>query len=81
MRTPVTIEVITSFKFAHHGYEVVEYLAGTVLEVSAECAEVALAEKWAKPKQAAKKHRPAEEAANAEESKQAAPFDTAAQQV
>lgn len=42
------IEVIKDFKFAHRGVEVVEYQVGEVVEVSDRCAEVALAEKWAR---------------------------------
>lgn len=48
------IEVIKDFSFAHRGVEVVSYHAGDVVEVSDRCAEVALAEKWAKQPKASK---------------------------
>jgi hypothetical protein len=41
------ITVIKDFKFAERGLFVTEYAAGETYEVSDECAEVALAEKWA----------------------------------
>lgn len=44
----VTIEVVKDFKFAHRGCDVVEYTAGETVDVSERCAEIALAEKWAK---------------------------------
>lgn len=50
----VAIEVVETFKFAHRGCDVVEYEKGAVVEVEAECAEIALREKWAKPAKAQK---------------------------
>lgn len=50
----VTIEVIEGFKFAHRGVEVREYSKGETVEVEAECAEIAIREKWAKPGKARK---------------------------
>lgn len=50
----VTIEVVKAFKFAHRGCDIVEYPAGAVIEVTERCAEVALAEKWARPVKAKK---------------------------
>ena len=41
------ITVTQNFKFAEQGLYVTEYVAGETYEVSAECAEVAVAEKWA----------------------------------
>lgn len=52
------IKVTQNFRFAEHGLHVTEYLAGDVVDVSDECAEVALAEKWAtadKPKRTTNK--------------------------
>jgi hypothetical protein len=42
------IEVIKTFAFAEQGIYVTEYEAGQVAEVSDECAEIAVNEKWAK---------------------------------
>ena len=50
----VTIEVIADFKYAHRGCAVVEYKAGEVVETSEDCAELAIAEKWAKSGKALK---------------------------
>jgi hypothetical protein len=61
----VSIEIIKGFKFAYRGCDVVEYKKGETVTVGAECADLALAEKWAKP---AGKARPA-----APENKDAAP--------
>lgn len=44
----ITIEVIKDFKFAHRGCDVVEYSKGETVDVSEECAAIALDEKWAK---------------------------------
>lgn len=61
------IKVLSDFKFAERGVEVIEYTAGVeVVEVSEECAKVAFAEKWAEPADenaAAKKGRRAQAAA------------------
>ena len=42
------IKVTHNFKFAERGVEVLEFTAGETVEVSDECAEVAVTEKWAK---------------------------------
>lgn len=55
------IEVTKDFSFAHRGVDVVDYRAGDVVEVSDRCAEVALAEKWAKQPRANKAHASAPE--------------------
>lgn len=44
----VEIEVIKDFKYAHRGCDVREYVAGSTVEVSEDCAELAIKEKWAK---------------------------------
>ena len=37
------------FKFAHHGYQVEEFAAGELpVETTDECAQLAVAEKWAR---------------------------------
>lgn len=41
------ITVTQNFKFAENGIHVTEFLAGETYDVSNDCAEVALAEKWA----------------------------------
>lgn len=41
------IKILADFRFAERGVEVVEYAAGDVAEVSDECADVAITEKWA----------------------------------
>lgn len=49
------IKVTQSFSFAERGLYVTEYQVGEEVEVSEECAAVAIAEKWAtadKPKRA-----------------------------
>ena len=43
------IEVIKNFAFAERGIYVTAYEKGQIVEVSAECAECAIEEKWAKP--------------------------------
>ena len=51
------IKVTQNFSFAERGLYVTEYQAGEEVEVSEECAAVAVAEKWAtaeKPKRTAK---------------------------
>ncbi|MDD2742331.1 MAG: hypothetical protein PHV02_08660 [Rhodocyclaceae bacterium] len=50
----ITIEVTKDFKFAHRGCDVVAYQAGTTVEVTPRCAEIALTEKWAKATKAKK---------------------------
>ena len=58
------IIISTDFKFAENGIYVIEYVAGPdPVEVSVECAEVAIAEAWAtladgKPKRSAKTKAP-----------------------
>lgn len=42
------IEVTQSFSFAERGIEVLDYKVGELAEVSEECAEIAIAEGWAK---------------------------------
>lgn len=52
----VEIVVVKNFKFAHRGCDVVEYKASAEpIEVTERCAEVAIAEKWAKPMSKGKK--------------------------
>lgn len=41
------IEIIKSFAFAYGGTDVVHYTAGETVDVSDECAELAIAEGWA----------------------------------
>lgn len=66
----VSIEVVKSFRFAHRGCDVVEYHAGDAVNVSEECAGIAIGEKWAKPAGKAKKEAPENKnAGNAPESK------------
>ncbi len=50
--------ITQDFKFAERGIEVIEYTASPdVIEVSDECAEVALIEKWAVPENQGRKGR------------------------
>lgn len=52
------IKVIQNFRFAEQGLHVTEYQAGDIVDVSDDCAEVAIAEKWAtadKPRRATAK--------------------------
>lgn len=42
-----TLKIIKSFSFAERGVEVIDYTADETVDVSDDCAEVALAEKWA----------------------------------
>lgn len=65
------IEVIKDFAFAEQGIYVTEYAKGDVVDVSDECAECAIREKWAK---ASKKLAEA-----APEAEAAAPENTAAE--
>ena len=59
-----TIIVLKHFLFAENGIHVTEYLPGDqVFEVSDECAEVAIAEKWAKEAKAAEKIETADKVA------------------
>jgi hypothetical protein len=50
------IEVTKDFAFAERGIYVTEYARGQITEVSDECAECAIAEKWAKPSKKAPEH-------------------------
>ena len=64
-----SIIVLKPFKFAHEGIRVEEFAPdeadkNKVIEVSDECAEVALAEKWAKPAKELKERKAPEQAAN-----------------
>lgn len=52
------IEVTKAFAFAHNGTEVVHYAAGESVDVSDECAEVAVAEGWAVPADGVKAAKP-----------------------
>ena len=49
----ITLKVVKDFRFAHGGHRVVEYKKGEIVEVEADCAEVALEEKWAEKSKAA----------------------------
>lgn len=69
----VAIEVVKDFKFAHRGCDVVEYQAGESVEVSERCAEVAIAEKWAKPAGGGKKGAKAKAGAPEDKNAGAAP--------
>lgn len=64
----VSIEVTKDFKYAYGGVHVVEYKAGEKPMVSAECANLARQQKWAKPEKSSKK-----DAGPAPENKDAAP--------
>jgi hypothetical protein len=56
------IIVLEPFKFAHHGYQVEEFAPSKEpVETTDECAELAIAEKWAKPAREAKAHATAPE--------------------
>lgn len=44
----VTIEVVSDFKYAYRGCDVVEYTRGSTVAVAKEVAELALREKWVK---------------------------------
>jgi hypothetical protein len=44
----VQIDVTKEFKYASNGYEVVEYTAGSSVDVPEECGTVAIKEGWAK---------------------------------
>ena len=71
------IEVNKDFAFAEQGIYVTEYAAGQVVDVSDECAECAIREKWAKTS----KKTPAvadEKAADEQAAALAAPENTAA---
>lgn len=41
------LKIIKSFSFAERGIDVIDYAEGDTVEMSDECAEVALAEGWA----------------------------------
>lgn len=58
MEKQVTIEVIKPFRFAYRGCDVVEYATGEHA-VSERCAEVAIAEGWAKAKGSAPENKDA----------------------
>lgn len=71
----VQIEVVKDFKFAHRGCDVVEYKAGAAVEVSEDCAALAIAEKWAKPAGKAKKAAPENKDARGPDEDKAAPAE------
>lgn len=43
------ILITRSFAFAYQGIDVVRYEVGQTVDVPAECAELAISEKWGKP--------------------------------
>lgn len=48
-----SLKILKSFSFAERGIDVIDYAEGDTVEVSDDCAEVALAEGWAEPAQEA----------------------------
>jgi len=52
-------KVIKAFAYAYGGTDVVHYAAGELLELPAECAELAIAEGWAVPADGEKAAKPA----------------------
>jgi pseudouridine-5'-phosphate glycosidase len=53
------MQILKSFAFAYGGTDVVHYTAGETVDVSTECAELAIAEGWAAPDDGAKAAKPA----------------------
>lgn len=72
------ITILQPFKFAHHGYQVEEFLPGSdAVETTDECAELAIAQGWATDEAAAPaapEAAPTAVAAQAPENKDAAPI-------
>jgi hypothetical protein len=52
------VQILKSFAYAYGGTDVVHYEAGATVDVSNECAELAIAEGWAAPADGAKAAKP-----------------------